>query len=94
MRERLSQGDSDAAVVAFVVARYGTFVLLRPPVQTNTLLLWLAPLLLLLGAIAGFRRHLPGWAGRGTTAAPPPPAELTADEVVRLDSLLTPSDRT
>ena len=43
VRERLLAGDSDEQVVAYIVARYGDFVLLRPPFQTNTLALWLAP---------------------------------------------------
>ncbi len=43
VRERLVAGDSDEAIVAYLVARYGDYVLLKPPVQTNTLLLWAAP---------------------------------------------------
>lgn len=43
VRERLVAGDSDTEVVDFVVARYGDFVLLRPPFQPNTLALWLGP---------------------------------------------------
>ncbi len=49
VRERLSAGESDAEIIDFVVARYGEFVLLRPPFNARTLLLWLAPLLILLG---------------------------------------------
>jgi cytochrome c-type biogenesis protein CcmH len=58
LRERLKAGDTDAAAVDYIVARYGTYVLLNPPVQTSTLVLWLAPLLLLGLAGAGFYRHL------------------------------------
>lgn len=43
----LEQGNSDEAIKRFLVDRYGDFVLYRPPVRGNTLLLWLAPLLLL-----------------------------------------------
>ena len=43
VRERLLAGDSDEQVVAYIVARYGDFVLLHPPFQANTLALWLAP---------------------------------------------------
>ena len=51
VRERLSAGDSDAQVKAYLVARYGDFVLLDPPFETKTLILWLGPaLVLLLGA--------------------------------------------
>ncbi|OBS51400.1 MULTISPECIES: cytochrome c-type biogenesis protein [Methylosinus] len=49
VRERLKEGASDAEVRDFVVARYGDFVLLRPPVKPETLLLWTAPLIALVG---------------------------------------------
>jgi cytochrome c-type biogenesis protein CcmH len=51
VRERLKAGDSDRQVKAYLVARYGDFVLLDPPFKTKTLVLWLGPpLLLILGA--------------------------------------------
>ena len=43
VRERLVAGDDDEEGVNYLVARYGDFVLLRPPFQQNTLALWLAP---------------------------------------------------
>lgn len=50
VRERLTQGDSDKQVLDFLVARYGTFVLLKPPFETETLLLWgVTPVVLLIG---------------------------------------------
>lgn len=49
VRERLTAGDSDQAVIAYVVSRYGDFVLLRPPVKPETWALWFGPLLLLVG---------------------------------------------
>ena len=49
VRERLESGESDSAVMDYVVARYGEFVLLKPPFNGRTLLLWLAPLLCLSG---------------------------------------------
>jgi cytochrome c-type biogenesis protein CcmH len=58
VRERLKAGDSDAQVVQFVEDRYGEFVLLRPPFGVRTLLLWLAPLLVLLTAIAVVMRTM------------------------------------
>lgn len=51
VRERLVAGDSDEQVIDYVVERYGDFVLLKPPVNSHTMLLWLAPLLVLLGAV-------------------------------------------
>lgn len=46
VRERVAAGDSDAEIRAYFRARYGDFVLFRPPIDARTLLLWLAPLLL------------------------------------------------
>jgi cytochrome c-type biogenesis protein CcmH len=47
VRERIAAGDSDAEIRAFFRERYGDFVLLRPPVDPRTWLLWAAPMLLL-----------------------------------------------
>jgi cytochrome c-type biogenesis protein CcmH len=53
VRERLKAGDSDAQVMNFLVARYGEFVLLRPPFAWHTAALWgLPPAALLLGLAA------------------------------------------
>ena len=52
VRERLKAGDSDAQVFEYIVARYGNYVLLKPPFQTDTYLLWTAPFLLMLLALA------------------------------------------
>ncbi len=58
VRERLKKGDSDSQVMQFIEDRYGEFVLLRPPFNPKTLLLWLAPLLMLLGAAAMVMRGI------------------------------------
>jgi cytochrome c-type biogenesis protein CcmH len=51
VRERLSAGDSDDKVYAFMVARYGDYVLLKPPFKPGTLVLWLGvPVLLLVAS--------------------------------------------
>ncbi|HEX6612068.1 MAG TPA: cytochrome c-type biogenesis protein, partial [Hyphomicrobiaceae bacterium] len=56
VRERLTAGDSDRQVLEFLVARYGEFVLLRPPFNWQTALLWLiGPLVLLAAAFGLFR---------------------------------------
>ena len=75
VRERLKQGDSDSDVRSYVVARYGEFVLLRPPLGASTILLWLTPLLLL-GATAvlvGWRLRTRG--DQAAAAAPLAPEE-------------------
>lgn len=51
VRERLQAGDSHQAVIDYVVARYGEFILLRPRLSAKTLILWAAPLLLLSGGL-------------------------------------------
>jgi cytochrome c-type biogenesis protein CcmH len=50
LRQRLLAGDSDQQVLDYITARYGVFVLLDPPFQPATYLLWLTPPLLLLCA--------------------------------------------
>jgi cytochrome c-type biogenesis protein CcmH len=81
VRERIQGGDSNDQVVAYVRSRYGDFVLLRPPFEWGTLLLWGGPLLILLFggmALARFYR-------KGQAAAPPP---LSAEERRRLAAIL------
>jgi len=48
VHEMLIAGKSNDEIKDFLVTRYGDFVLYRPPVQKNTYLLWLAPLIMLL----------------------------------------------
>ena len=83
VRERLVAGDSDAEVLAFVEARYGEFVLLRPRFKPHTILLWLAPPLLLAGAAIFLLR-----ARSRRDAARQEAAPLSRDEQRRLDDLL------
>jgi cytochrome c-type biogenesis protein CcmH len=85
VRERLRAGDSNRAVLAFVEARYGEFVLLRPKLNANTLLLWLAPLLLLAATAVGvIRRTRASRTAPAKTAAQP----LSTAEQQRLAELL------
>ncbi|MGB3454988.1 MAG: cytochrome c-type biogenesis protein [Litorimonas sp.] len=48
VRERLRAGDSEAEIIARMRDRYGDYVLLKPPVQANTIILWAAPILMVL----------------------------------------------
>lgn len=80
VRERVRAGDSDAAVMAWMEARYGSFVRLNPRLTLGTLLLWGAPIItLLIGALAVFRNRR-----TGTVEATP----LTAAETAALGDLL------
>ncbi len=58
VRELLAAGKSEAEVKAFMTARYGDFVLYRPPVKSTTVLLWVGPFVLLLVAVAALFVHL------------------------------------
>jgi len=81
LRQRLKAGDTDQQAIAFIVNRYGDYVLLRPPFEPETLLLWLGPLLVLLAGGTGLVFYL----RRRRDGAVP---ALTADEQARLDRLL------
>jgi cytochrome c-type biogenesis protein CcmH len=60
IREQLQRNKSDAEVVDFVVARYGDYVLLKPRLNAGTLVLWLAPFLILATGLLFFvRRKMP-----------------------------------
>jgi cytochrome c-type biogenesis protein CcmH len=81
VRERITAGDRDDQVVSYVRARYGDFVLLRPPFEMGTLLLWGGPLLIL--AFGGFA--LVGFYRSRREALVP---KLSADERRRLAAIL------
>jgi cytochrome c-type biogenesis protein CcmH len=57
VRERIMAGDSDAEIKAYLVARYGDWILLNPPFNAATLLLWLGPFVLLCGGVIVYVRR-------------------------------------
>lgn len=77
VRERLTAGESDRAVMDYVVARYGDFVLLKPPFNSQTLLLWLSPFLCLAAIAYALMRtsRKSATSPVSTSAAPLSPAE-------------------
>jgi len=85
VRERLTAGDTDDEVRAYLVSRYGEFVLLKPPLGFNTVLLWGMPVALLaLGGMVIFRqmrRKLPSQA-----------APLSDEEQKALDAIMADRD--
>lgn len=83
VRERILAGDSDEDVKEYLVARYGDFVLLRPPVQSNTVFLWIGPGLFVAAAFAGFAIYWRRKKGADLTTAP----ALTEEEEARLAAL-------
>jgi cytochrome c-type biogenesis protein CcmH len=79
IRQRIKEGETNDAVRAYLVSRYGDFILLRPPFKPETALLWLSPALVLAAGLAAAvfaRRRAP----RGTPA-------LSAEEEARLAAL-------
>ena len=83
VRERLVAGDTDDQVVAFMVARYGDFVLFRPPLKPSTYPLWFGPVILLLIAAFFLFRAL----GRKKSS---PETALSEQEQARLAAMLQP----
>jgi len=90
VRERLSAGDSDAQVVQAVVNRYGAFVLLRPPVEPATYVLWFGPPALIVLGLGGTAVWL--YRRRRVAAPDVAPVALSAEEQVRLQGLLREQD--
>ena len=85
VRERLQKGDSDAQVMAFLVARYGEFVLLKPSFSAHNALLWLVPPLVLVVGGAGLWFAL---RRRSAASGARAPAKLSDDELRRVEKLL------
>jgi cytochrome c-type biogenesis protein CcmH len=83
VRERLTAGDTDSQTIQAVVNRYGAFVLLKPPVEPATYVLWFGPPALVLAGLAGTFI----WLHR-RQAAPADTAPLSPDESRRLAGLL------
>lgn len=84
VRERLVSGDTDQQVLDFLVARYGDYVLLRPPVKGTTALLWFGPVLVLLlaGSIIVVRTR------SSRSRSPTAPIALSDEEKARVEALL------
>jgi cytochrome c-type biogenesis protein CcmH len=79
IRERIGKGESNDSVRAYLVSRYGDFILLKPPFKLETLLLWLSPVLTLgLGVMAAL------YARRRAPSATP---RLSEEEEARLAAL-------
>lgn len=78
VRERIAMGDSPENVRAYLVDRYGDWVLLEPPVKPQTYFLWASPFLFLALVLFALAR-------RGKTA---PPAPLSAEEEAELARIM------
>lgn len=81
VRERITAGDTDQQVLDYMTSRYGDWVLLKPPFEGGTILLWLSPLLLLMiGLFVVYRNQI----SRKVSTAEP----LNDEEKARLRKLL------
>ena len=84
VRERLKAGDSNEQVIDYVVARYGDFVLLKPPMKGSTIVLWAGPAVValfgILALILFYRRR--------SAASPVAAQPLSPEERARLNKLL------
>jgi len=79
IRERIAQGESNDQVKDFLVSRYGDFILLKPPLKPETIVLWFGPpAMLVIGAF---------FVLRASRRAPTSAAALTADEEAKLAEL-------
>jgi cytochrome c-type biogenesis protein CcmH len=86
VRQRITAGDTNDQVKQYIVARYGTYVLLKPPFEIETYLLWFGPALLLLAglgvAYSFYRSH--------AQAAPEP---LSPEDAARIAALIAETEK-
>lgn len=78
IRSLMKDGKTDAEILDFMVARYGDFVLYRPPVKSTTWLLWGGPFVLLIAAVFGLLSFVRRRAA-GSATSPNPPALSDAE---------------
>jgi cytochrome c-type biogenesis protein CcmH len=87
VRERIKAGDNNQQVLDFLVARYGEFVLLKPPFEWRTAMLWLTPFaVLIVGAVT-----IVAATKRRKGAMDPAPDKLSAAEEARISELMRSS---
>jgi len=86
IREQMQKGAGDQDVIDYLVARYGDFVLYRPPLKATTLLLWSGPAVLLLIGILVLTRSLTRRRVQGAEAPLAEAARARAQELLGADS--------
>ena len=83
IREQMKAGKSDKEIIAYLTARYGDFVLYRPPVRPTTYLLWFGPFVLLIAGFFLFYSYVKYLRKNTPKAAP-----LSPQERARVERLL------
>ena len=87
IRKQIKEGRTNAQIRTFLVQRYGTFVLLKPPFRASTLVLWLGPLVVLLAGAAGMALYF-----RSRKREATPADALSPKELARVERLLRGGD--
>ena len=87
IRDQMKAGKSDKEIIAFLTARYGDFVLYRPPIRPTTYLLWFGPFLLLIIGMVILYKYV---RQRSDLIVPQP---LSKDERRRAEELLASSGK-
>jgi cytochrome c-type biogenesis protein CcmH len=87
IRKQIQEGRSNAQIRDFLVKRYGTFVLLKPPFRASTLVLWLGPLIVLVAGAAGLALYF-----RSRRREDAPAESLSPEELARVERLLRGGD--
>jgi len=84
VREQIKEGKTDQGIRDFLVERYGDFVLLRPPMNASTWLLWFGPLIVFVIGVIGLIVFFRTRSSSATATAP----QLSAEEQARVERLL------
>lgn len=88
LHRMIRSGQSDEQIVDFMVSRYGDFILYRPPVDRNTLVLWLAPVILLLLGVVMVFIYMRKQGGRSRGKQQRDPGRLSGEESAALEAIL------
>ncbi len=87
--EQINAGRTDKEIIDYMVERYGDFVLYNPPFKASTVILWVGPLVLFIGALLAFYINV----RRRKTTTDQAPKTLSPDEKKKAEELLRMGDK-